>query len=293
MNEPAGAVDLHTHSTASDGVLDPQMLVRRAQGRGVRLLALTDHDTTAGIGAAREAARTAGITLVAGIELSTLWASCGLHVLGLGVDPAAAPLRQLEADLARLRETRAQRIAQRLSAAGIEGALGGALRLAAGGQVTRSHFARHLVEAGAVASGQEAFKRYLGRGGKAFVRTEWPDLEQILAGILGAGGLPVLAHPLAYRLSASRMRRLLAEFRELGGVGIEVVCGGYSRQMQQNCASLALRYELCGSVGSDFHTPETPWRELGPKAALPLSVTPVWTRLPLPAGFSLRSDTTP
>ncbi len=293
MNESAGVVDLHAHSTASDGVLEPPVLVRRAAGRGVRLLALTDHDTTAGIAAARVAARAAGITLVAGIELSTLWASCGLHVLGLGVDPDAEELCQLEADLARLRETRAERIAERLGAAGIEGALAGARRLAAGAQVTRSHFARHLVEAGTVASGQEAFKRYLGRGGKAFVRTEWPDLERTLSGILGAGGLPVLAHPLAYRLSASRMRRLLTEFKALGGIGIEVVCGGYSRQMQQNCASWALRYELCGSVGSDFHTPETPWRELGPRSSLPMSVTPVWTRLPLPEGFSLRSDTTP
>lgn len=279
MSEAAGCIDLHTHSTVSDGMLSPQALVRRAATRGVRLLALTDHDTTAGVGAARREAESAGIAVVAGVELSLSWSQGWLHVLGLEIDPAAGTVRAAEGRLACLREERAVRIAGKLAKAGIEGTLEGARQLAGGGQITRTHFARLLCERGVSASQGEAFKRYLGRRGKAHVTTPWPAMEEGIAWIRAAGGLAVLAHPLAYRLTASRMRRLLTEFAAAGGEGIEVACGGYSRPMQQTCAGWALRHGLCGSVGSDFHSPDTPWNELGPRAVLPPSVEPVWARM--------------
>lgn len=281
MTEHASIFDLHTHSTASDGVLRPAALVERAAARGVRVLALTDHDTTAGIPEAREAAQCGDLHLVAGIELSVTWHGGLLHVLGLGIDPENAVLGAATARLAGLRETRAAAIAERLQRAGVTGALEGARRWAAQGQITRTHFARFLVEAGVVPSVNHAFKRYLGRGRSAHVTVEWASLEDALGWIRAAGGIAVLAHPLAYRLSGARMRRLLSAFAVMGGTGIEVVCGGYSADMQRTCAQWAIKHGLRGSVGSDFHTPETPWNELGRLAPLPPSLQPVWTQLGL------------
>lgn len=282
MTKHASAFDLHAHSTASDGVLKPEALVERAAVQGVRVLALTDHDTIAGIREAREAAQRHGLHLVAGVELSVTWHGGVLHVLGLGIDPDDAILSALMARLAELRQTRALAVAERLQRAGVTGALEGARRCAAQGQITRTHFARFLVEAGVVPSINHAFKRYLGRGRPAHVSVEWASLEETVACIRAAGGIAVLAHPLAYRLSGARMRRLLSAFVALGGAGIEVVCGGYSADMQRTCAQWALKHGLRGSVGSDFHTPETPWNELGRLAPLPPSVEPVWTQLSLP-----------
>lgn len=275
----ASPVDLHAHSTASDGVLAPAAVVERAAARGVRVLALTDHDTLAGLAQARAAAGRLGLVLVPGIELSVTWHGVTLHVLGLGIEPDDAALAGATQRLARVREARASVIAEGLRGAGIDGALEGARRLADGAQITRTHFARFLVDRGAVVSMDQAFKRYLGRGRRAYARVDWAGLEEALVWIRGAGGAAVLAHPLAYRLSSTRMRRLLQAFAALGGAGIEVVCGGYSSSMQQTCARWACKHGLLGSVGSDFHTPDTPWCDLGRLAPLPPSVAPVWTPL--------------
>lgn len=283
VNTHASPVDLHAHSTASDGVLAPGAVVERAAASGVRVLALTDHDTLAGLAQARAAAGRVGLLLVPGIELSVTWHGVTLHVLGLGIDPDDAALGAATQRLERVREARASAIAERLQAAGIGGALEGARRLADRAQITRTHFARFLVEHGAVATMDQAFKRYLGRGTRAYVNADWAGLDEAVLWIRGAGGSAVLAHPLAYRLSSTRMRRLLQAFVALGGAGIEVVCGGYSPSMQQTCARWAREHGLLGSVGSDFHTPETPWCDLGRLAPLPPSVAPVWAPF-VPAG---------
>ncbi len=274
---PLSIVDLHLHSNASDGVLDPAALVAHVAGHGVRLMALTDHDTVAGIEAATEAARTHGIGFVAGVELSVTWRGRALHVLGLAIDPLAPALvRGLAAQLT-LRESRAESIAQRLQAAGAPGreALTG-IRASAS-VPTRTHFARALIALGVVADVQTAFDRWLGRGRPGHVACAWPELAEATGWITVAGGKAVIAHPMRYPLSAGARRELCAEFIAAGGRGIEVITGGGSIRDREQAISLAVRSGLEGSVGSDFHDPSVPWNPPGRLAKLPASIRPVWS----------------
>jgi hypothetical protein len=270
-------VDLHLHSTASDGVLDPAALVAHVAACGVELMALTDHDTVAGVEAAAAAARASGIGFVAGVELSASWRGRTIHVLGLAIDPAAARLAAgLAAQQAR-RERRAERIARRLDAGGAPGGAALAAIRAAGSLPTRTHFARALVEAGAVVDVGAAFERWLGRGRPGHVAGEWPELAEATAWILAAGGKAAIAHPLRYTLSAGARRELCAEFRAAGGQGIEVVTGGSGPAQREQAISLAVRCGLEGSVGSDFHDPAVPWNPPGRLAKLPDSIRPIWS----------------
>jgi len=269
-------IDLHTHSTASDGRLPPAELVRHAGRSGVRVLALTDHDSTAGLGEAAAAARTIGMTFIPGVEISAEWRGRSIHVLGLAIDPAATALTVGLAGLAAERERRAAEIARRLDRAGAPGSEALERIRAHTALPTRTHFARTLAELGAVRGMAEAFERYLGRGCPAAVRSAWPPMQEALGWILAAGGLAVLAHPLRYTLSGGGRRDLAREFRDAGGAGIEVVCGGASAAQIDQSASLALRTGLAGSAGSDFHDPAIPWNPPGRLAKLPASVQPVW-----------------
>jgi len=282
-------IDLHLHSTASDGRLDPESLVRHAQACGLRMMALTDHDTTAGLSAAAAAAAGLGMAFVPGIELSADWRGRCIHVLGLAIDPCAAGLERGILRLAAERERRAVEIARRLDAAGAPGTealrrIREQTRLP-----TRTHFARVLSELGSARSMAEAFDRYLGHGRPAAVKSDWPALAEALAWILEAGGVAVLAHPLRYKLSGGARRELAREFKALGGAAAEVVCGGASPAQVEQAASLVLRTGLAGSVGSDFHDPAIPWNQPGRLAKLPVAVQPVWASAVFPQASAERA----
>jgi len=277
---PHSIVDLHLHSTASDGMLDPAALVAHVAACGVRLMALTDHDTVAGVGVAAEAARDRGIGFVAGVELSVTWRGRELHVLGLAIDPEAPVLARGLGSQQALRKSRAERIAERLEDAGAPGRSAHASILAAGSLPTRTHFARALVSLGAAADIQAAFDRWLGRGRPGHVASGWPTLAEATGWITAAGGKAVIAHPMRYPLSAGARRELCAEFAAAGGRGVEVITGGGSVQDRERAISLAVRSGLEGSVGSDFHDPAIPWNPPGRLAKLPASIRPVWAGFP-------------
>jgi predicted metal-dependent phosphoesterase TrpH len=272
--------DLHCHSTASDGALSPTELVQRAHLQGVTALALTDHDTTAGLAEARAAAAEAGIRFIDGIELSTTWQGKCLHVVGLGVDPAYPPLAEAIRNLQYTRLERAEQIALKLEKKRIPGALEAVRKAAGEGMITRTHFADFLLSQGHVGTQQEAFDRYLAKGKPAYVPTPWIELEIGVGWLRQSGGVAVLAHPTRYDLTASWMRRLLAEFKAIGGQAIEVVTGRSTDEEIKRVGDYARRFELAGSAGSDFHNPANQWVELGRLWPLPAGIVPVWELLP-------------
>jgi predicted metal-dependent phosphoesterase TrpH len=272
--------DLHCHSTASDGTLSPSALVERAAANGVDVLALTDHDQTAGLDEAARAARRAGIVLVPGVEVSVTWSHKVLHIVGLRIDPDYPPLAAGLARIRAEREGRAEEMGRRLAKHGIAGALEGARRLAAGGIVTRTHFARYLVERGHAADVPGVFKRFLVRGKPGYVAGAWATLEEAVDWITGSGGQAVIAHPARYTLSSGRLRQLFAEFRGLGGVGVEVVSGSHGPGDVEATAVRARQAGLLASVGSDFHGPGQAYVELGRNPPLPPGVTPIWSTWP-------------
>lgn len=269
--------DLHTHSTASDGSLSPAELVRQAAAAGVTHLALSDHDTTGGLEEAEAAADAAGIRLVPAVEISATWMDKSLHVVGLAIDPACASLQQGLSGLRELRARRAAEIGQRLAKHGIPDAFEAAAALTPSGMVTRTHFARVIHAQGLAASVSDVFNRYLAQGKPGYVSTRWAEIEQVVAWIRSAGGTAVVAHPQRYKLTASWMRRLLGEFKEMGGGALEVVAGAAYPQDVQAAASHARRFGLLASAGSDYHGPEHPWLRLGRLPPLPPDVTPVWS----------------
>lgn len=273
---PHSPVDLHLHSTASDGTLDPAALVAHVAARGVKLMALTDHDTVAGVGAAAAAARAAGLAFVPGVELSASWRGRSIHVLGLAIDPASPALSRALASQQARREVRAERIASRLDAADAPGTAALAAIRADGSLPTRTHFARELVSLGAARDLPGAFERWLGRGRPGHVGGDWPELAEATAWIVDAGGKAVIAHPMRYPLSAGARREMCAEFAAAGGRGVEVMTGGGSPRDREAAIALAVRCRLEGSVGSDFHDPAVPWNPPGRLAKLPGSVRPVW-----------------
>jgi predicted metal-dependent phosphoesterase TrpH len=268
--------DLHSHSTASDGALEPAQLVARARDAGVDVLALTDHDTLDGYAAAARAAAQARLRLVAGVEISVSWSGLTVHVLGLGVDPHCDTLLQGLDGLLAFRDWRAEEMARKLAAAGIGGALEGAARYRQGRILSRTHFAHYLVETRRAPSVREVFRHYLVKGKPGYVRGEWTSLDTALGWILDAGGLPVIAHPARYRLTRSKLARLVGEFREAGGVGIEVVSGSHTRDETLHMAAVSREHNLLASAGSDYHGPHNPWVELGRLRDLPPGCSPVW-----------------
>ncbi len=317
----ADGVDLHLHSHHSDGVLTPTQVVDLAAAGGVRLLALTDHDTIAGLDETRTQATGHGIITVPGVELSATWNAQTVHVLGFDFDTGNAALQKYLTAVQEQRRERLREIGRRFdrkriavgpgaaskhgvtsehgagSGHGAGSAPGVAATPTAAGQisaiqlvadieskhsvVTRTHLARALVAAGAARSIGEAFKRFLGRGAPGHVGSTYPSLADAVACLKAAGGIAVLAHPLRYTLSAGARRKMLEEFRAAGGSGIEVVCGN-ARAHIDGLAQLARRFGLDGSVGSDFHDPQIPWNPPGRLAKLPASVSPVWRHFRLP-----------
>jgi len=271
--------DLHCHSTASDGVLTPTAVVQRAADFGVTALALTDHDTTAGLFEAQQQASLVGLRLIPGIELSTNWQNKCFHIVGLGIDPHYAPLANATQLLQSTRLERAEKIAFKLEQKRIPGALQAVMKAAGDGMITRSHFADFLLSQNHVSTQQEAFDRYLGQGKSAYVSTTWADLEVAINWITESGGVAVLAHPMRYKLTANWMNRLLTTFKEAGGQGLEVITSRMNPDELRRVTDYAKRFNLAGSVGSDFHNPENPWVELGRLPTLPSHIKPVWELL--------------
>lgn len=272
--------DLHSHSTCSDGLLDPLALVERAVQRGVDVLALTDHDEIRGLPAAHEAAGHRGLRLVNGVEISVLWEGVTLHVVGLAIDPEDPDMVSGLQGIREGRARRAQQMAESLEEAGIQGSLEGAKRYAKNPDLlSRSHFARYLVEAGHARDTNAVFRHYLKPGKPGYVPHQWAAMAQAVDWITGSGGLAVLAHPGRYDLDAPQCERLLAEFVDRGGAGVEVVTGSHAPNEYVTWAQYARRFGLLASVGSDFHGPQEGYRDLGDIPALPAGCDPVWLRL--------------
>jgi 3',5'-nucleoside bisphosphate phosphatase len=273
--------DLHSHSSASDGTLAPAALVRLADQAGVGVLALTDHDTTAGVAEALQTAEALSIRLLAGVEISVTWSGQTVHIVGLNVDPENAELQAGLQTLRDFRNWRAEEIGRRLLMSGVENAYEDALAHSNGILVSRTHFARMLVERGVVDDERKVFKHYLVKGKPGYVAGDWAKLETAIGWIRNAGGQAVVAHPARYKMTRTKLRRLLGEFRELGGEAVEVVSGSHSRD---DCIAMAKHtgdFNLLASAGSDFHNPENPWVTLGRLPLLPTGCKPVWHGWPL------------
>jgi hypothetical protein len=271
--------DLHNHSRFSDGLLSPTQLIELAARTGVDAIALTDHDTTDGLEEAARAAQQAGIVLVPGVEISVSWGDTTLHVVGLTVDPEARVLAEGLKSIRDGRTGRAQRIAAGLERLGFPGTFEGAYALAENKEMmSRTHFARHLVEQGRVKDIQAAFDKYLATGKPAYVPHRWATLENAVAWIRGAGGVAVLAHPGRYNLKPMMRHEMLAEFKRLGGEAIEVVTGSHRPEEYSLWQREALENGFLASRGADYHGPGESPIEPGRLPALHASLTPVWSK---------------
>lgn len=270
-------VDLHTHTTASDGELAPDALLALQAAAGTALVAITDHDTLAGWDAAQVAMMAARDwpRLLPGIEFSVAAQQREIHVVGLGFEPTHPQLREVVVLQQLRRRERAERIGERLEYLGVPGALEGAEQFAVGAAIGRPHFARFLVASGRVRTVDEAFSRYLGRGRPAAVRIEWPALHEVIGWLHAAGGIAVLAHPHAYRLSHRRLHALAAEFRAAGGDALEVAMPGLAADQIGSLARLARELRLRASAGSDFHRPDA-WNLPSRIPPLPPGLDAVW-----------------
>jgi len=269
--------DLHCHSTRSDGLLTPAAVARRAAKRGVRTLALTDHDETGGLAEARAHAEASGIHFINGVEISVTWSGRTLHIVGLNIDPASAELARGLESIRAGRHERAQRIDSALAAAGIPGTLAGAQCYVTNRElVGRAHFARYLVERGLARDVQSVFRRYLTQGKPGYVAHQWAQLQDAVSWIRASGGLAVLAHPGRYGLGAHERDALLTEFVAVGGAGVEVVTGSHSTDQYPLWAAQARRYGLLASVGSDFHGPDEGRRDFGTLPGLPRGSEAIW-----------------
>ena len=270
--------DLHCHSTRSDGLLSPADVVRRAAGRGVDVIALTDHDELAGLAEAREAARDAGIGFVEGSELSVTWRDTTIHVLGLRIDGQNAALNDGLQAVRTGRDARARRIGESLAEARIADAYEGARAYVTSERlISRTHFARHLIDQGHARDMKDAFSRFLTAGKPGYVRHAWPTLAQAVGWIRGAGGQAVIAHPGRYRITDADLRALVHEFRDLGGEGLEVVSPSHTSAQYDAFAALVRAYGLKASCGTDFHGPGESRFDFGELPALPAGVDPIWS----------------
>ena len=270
--------DLHCHSVVSDGTLTPEQLAERAYANGVRLWALTDHDELGGQERARAAANSLGMDYLSGVEISVTWMGQTIHIVGLGIDAAHAGILE---GLRRTREgrgLRARQMAEQLLKAGIPGAYEGALHFAGNHElISRTHFARFLVEQGICKDTDQVFKRYLVEDKPGYVPHLWATLDDAVAWIKGAGGAAVIAHPGRYKLSAMQMDELYKRFKEIGGMAIEVITGSHSPSQYQTYGKIAQHYGFLASRGSDFHDPEESYIDLGTLPHLPDHLTPVWS----------------
>ncbi|MDD2881760.1 MAG: PHP domain-containing protein [Rhodoferax sp.] len=272
--------DLHCHSVISDGTLTPEELAVRAKAQGVELWALTDHDEIGGQARAAAAAAACGLDYLTGVEISVTFLHQTVHIVGLGFDVANAQLDQGLQKTRGGRSQRAQDMADDLARVGIQGAFEGALTYAGNPDlISRTHFARFLVDTGVCKDTYEVFRKYLTEGKPGFVEHRWASLKDAVNWITQAGGMAVIAHPARYKFSANEEMALFTEFKGHGGRGVEVVTGSHSSAESASYAATALEFGLAASRGSDFHSPAESRTELGALPALPVELTPVWALL--------------
>ena len=270
--------DLHCHSTTSDGLLAPAAVVARAVANGVDLLALTDHDEVGGLDEARMAAEKAGMRFINGVEISVSWGDDQtIHIVGLNLDHRHPGLM---AGLARVRsgrDARAGLMAEELAKAGIDGVYAGALKYVGNpALISRSHFARYIVERGFAPDVKTVFDHWLAKGKPGYVRHAWAELQEAVGWIRAAGGIAVIAHPGRYRLTAAERRELYIAFKGCGGQGIEVVSGSSNESEIREIAGIAREFGFLASRASDFHGPGESWIDLGRMVQLPPDLTTVW-----------------
>ena len=272
--------DLHSHSVISDGTLAPEDLAARARANGVELWALTDHDEIGGQHRAAAAAHTQGMAYLTGTEISVSFANTTVHIVGLGFDPDNA---QLARGLAATRDGRGERakdMAEQLAQAGIPGAYEGALQFVGNpALISRTHFARFLVETGVCKDTPEVFRRFLTEGKPGYVPHRWATLGDAVRWITQAGGMAVIAHPARYKFSANEEYALFSEFKQHGGRAVEVVTGSHTAAEYATYAEMAQEFGLAASRGSDFHSPDESHVDLGKLPPLPADLTPVWSLL--------------
>lgn len=272
--------DLHCHSVVSDGTLTPEALAARARANGVELWALTDHDEIGGQSRARDAAHAQGMAYLTGTEVSVSFCDVTVHIVGLGFDADDAELHRGLAATRGGRRERAQAMADGLAKVGIRGAFEGALRYVGNPDlISRTHFARFLVETGVCSDTSEVFRKFLTDGKPGFVPTVWASLGDAVRWIHAAGGVAVIAHPGRYRLTATQEYALFTEFIGHGGRAVEVVTGSHSQADYAKYAAMAQEFGLAASRGSDFHSPDESHTDLGRLPPLPSPLTPVWELL--------------
>jgi len=272
--------DLHCHSVVSDGTLEPEVLAARAKANGVELWALTDHDEVGGQQRARAAAAALGLPYLTGVEISVTFAGVTVHIVGLGFDADDPALIAGLAATRGGRRERAMEMADGLAQVGIHGSYEGALQFVGNPElISRTHFARHLVETGVCADTQEVFRRFLVEGKPGFVPHRWATLGDAVRWIVAAGGVAVVAHPARYKFSPTEEYALFTEFKGHGGRGVEVTTGSHTAAEAERYAGTAREFDLLASRGSDFHSPDESRIDLGGLPALPTGLTPVWETL--------------
>lgn len=272
--------DLHCHSVVSDGTLTPETLAERAKTNGVELWALTDHDEIGGQHRAVAAARAQSLAYLSGTEISVSFADETVHIVGLGFDPDNATLRQGLRNTRDGRERRAMQMAESLAKVGIQGAFDGALKFVGNPElISRTHFARFMVETGVCKDTSEVFRKYLTEGKPGYVPHRWATLRDAVNWITQAHGIAVIAHPGRYKFTANEEYALFTEFKAHGGRAVEVVTGSHTAQEYVKYAEMAREFGLAASRGSDFHSPDESHTDLGALPVLPSELTPVWELL--------------
>jgi len=272
--------DLHCHSVVSDGTLEPEALAARARANGVDLWALTDHDEIGGQHRARAAAQAQGMAYLTGTEISVTFAGITVHIVGLGFDPDDAALTAGLRATRGGREERARQMAESLARAGIHGAFEGALKYVGNPElISRTHFARHLVDSGVCSDTSEVFRKFLVEGRPGYVPHRWASLGDSVRWITQAGGMAVIAHPGRYKFTPNEEYALFSEFKTHGGRGVEVVTGSHTQSDFSKYTDTALEFGLLASRGSDFHSPSESHIDLGTLPPLPKNLTPVWEAL--------------
>jgi predicted metal-dependent phosphoesterase TrpH len=273
--------DLHCHSTVSDGTLSPEDLAARAKANGVELWALTDHDEISGVARAAVAAAALGLQHTSGVEISVTFAGVTVHIVGLGFDAENQTLRDGLYETRHGRELRAKDMAAQLAQVGIKNAYEGALKYVGNPDlISRTHFARYIVEVGAAANTSDVFQKYLTEGKPGYVEHRWAKLGDAVRWIKGAGGVAVIAHPGRYKFTPTEEYALFSEFKQHGGLGVEVITGSHSVADYGKYTDMAKEFDLAASRGSDFHSPAESRVDLGDLPWLSGQLTPVWELLP-------------
>jgi predicted metal-dependent phosphoesterase TrpH len=270
-------VNLHSHTNCSDGALTPKELIERAVNFQIDVLAITDHDSVKGLDIAKQTILDQNIplTLINGIEISTQWQGFEIHIVGLNIDPDHAQLQSLISAQQQRREDRATSMGEKLEKCGFEDVYSDAKAMAGEGSITRAHFAKVLLQRSVVSKMQSAFDKYIGKGKRAYVKPNWCSIEEAVATIHAAGGVAVMAHPIRYDLTAKWLRRLIVDFKDAQGDGLEVVLPQMNNEQRKIMLNYCSEYDLYASMGSDFHQPSR-WSDLGRNLVMPEQAKPIW-----------------